>query len=329
MPNTTGGHVLPDRYQLEFEEPLRRIREKIREMEAWTEHNPDYAAAEIKRLEEQEHRLLKEIYSNLNNWQRVQIARHPLRPYTLDYIEMMMTDFTELHGDRFAGDDPAMVAGFARIDGIPVAVIGQQKGRDNESRIKRNFGMPNPEGYRKALRIMKLAEKFSRPVLSFVDTPGAFPGIHAEEHGQGEAIARNLMEMSRLKVPIVVTIIGEGGSGGALGIGVGDRVIMLENAWYSVIAPESCATILMRSSEKKDYFAEKLKLSAGDLKKLGIIDTIIPEPVGGAHNDPKSVAGKLKKELVASIAKLKEKSPDELLRARRRKLRSFGRWSER
>jgi len=313
---------------LEFEEPLRRIREKIREMEAWTDHNPDYAASEIRRLEEQERRLSKELYANLSNWQRVQIARHPSRPFTLDYIEMILTDFTELHGDRHAGDDPAMIAGLARLDGIPIGLVGHQKGRDNESRVKRNFGMPNPEGYRKALRIMKLAEKFSRPIVSFVDTPGAFPGIHAEEHGQGEAIARNLMEMSHLKVPIVVVIIGEGGSGGALGIGVGDRIIMLENSWYSVIAPESCATILMRSSEKKEYFAEKLKLSAQDLKKIGVIDMIVPEPVGGAHNDPKKVAETLLKELSSTIRQLMELSPVELVLQRLRKLRNMGRWSE-
>ena len=319
---------MPDRYVLDFEEPLRQIRQKIHEMESWSDRNPEYARAEIERLEEQESRLAKEIYSRLTNWQRVQIARHPRRPYMLDYIEMMMTDFTELHGDRYAGDDPAMVCGFAKLDEFPVAVTGQQKGRDKESRIKRNFGMPNPEGYRKALRIMKLAEKFSRPVLSFIDTPGAFPGIQAEERGQGEAIARNLMEMSNLKVPIIIIIIGEGGSGGALGIGVGDSIIMLENAWYSVIAPESCATILTRSTEKKDQFAEALKVSAPDLIKLGIIDVIIPEPVGGAHNDPHMVAEKLKSEILVFLKKLKALSPEELVRSRIRKFRSMGRWSE-
>ena len=319
---------MPERYVLDFEEPLRQIREKIRELEAWTDRNPDYAAAEIKRLEEKEYRLSKDIYSNLTNWQRVQIARHPSRPYTLDYIDMMMTDFVELHGDRYSGDDPAMISGLAKLNDLPVAVIGQQKGRDNESRVKRNFGMANPEGYRKALRIMKLAEKFARPVVSFVDTPGAFPGIHAEEHGQGEAIARNLMEMSTLKVPVVVIIIGEGGSGGALGIGIGDRIVMLENAWYSVIAPESCATILMRSTEKKDQLSGSLKLSAEDLKKMGIIDIIIPEPFGGAHNDPRKVADTLKSEIYSLLKKLKEISVEELVRSRIRKFRAIGRWSE-
>ena len=319
---------MPDRYILEFEEPLREIRQKIKEMEAWAEHDPEHARAEIRILEDKERRLSNEIYGNLTNWQRVQIARHPNRPYTLDYIAMMMTEFTELHGDRCTSDDPAMITGFAKIDTLSVAVIGQQKGRDSESRMARNFGMPNPEGYRKALRIMKLAEKFSRPVLTFVDTPGAFPGIQAEEHGQGEAIARNLMEMSRLKVPIIVTVIGEGGSGGALGIGVGDRVIMLENAWYSVISPESCSTILVRNSDKKDLFAEALKLNANDLKKSGIVDIIIPEPIGGVHNDPLMVADRLKNEIAAIVKKLKNVSPDELIHARIKKFRLMGRWSE-
>ena len=319
---------MPDRYVLDFEEPLRKIRQKIREMEDWANNNPDYAKAEIQRLEEQELRLSKEIYSNLSNWQRVQIARHPNRPYTLDYIELMLTEFTELHGDRCSGDDPAMISGFGKIEDLPVAVVGQQKGRDNESRIKRNFGMANPEGYRKALRIMKLAEKFSRPVLSFIDTPGAFPGIMAEEHGQGEAIARNLLEMSRLKVPVIVTIIGEGGSGGALGIGIGDKIIMLENAWYSVIAPESCSTILMRNTEKKDHFAEVLKLSAHDLKKMGLVDVIIPEPIGGAHNDFPGVAETLKSAILKLIKTLRSKSPVDLVNSRVQKLRSIGRWSE-
>lgn len=319
---------MPERYLLDFEEPLRNIRQKIREMEDWAEHDPSYNRAAIRRLETKEKKLIKEIYSNLTNWQRVQIARHPERPYTLDYINMMITDFTELHGDRLAGDDPAMITGFGKIGDTAVAIIGQQKGRDNESRIMRNFGMANPEGYRKALRVMKLAEKFSRPVITFVDTPGAFPGIQAEERGQGEAIAKNLMEMSRLRVPIIVTIIGEGGSGGALGIGVGDVIVMLENSWYSVIAPESCSTILTRSADKKDYFSEALKLSSTDLKKLGIIDIIIPEPVGGAHHDPQSVANSLRTELLSSLKKLSSLSEEELVRNRINKFRVMGKWSE-
>lgn len=319
---------MPERYLLDFEEPMRRIRHQIREMEDWSDRDPEYTKNEIKRLEDQEKRLSDEIYSNLTSWQRVQIARHPQRPHTLDYIKKMTTDFIELHGDRKTGDDPAMVAGFAKIGDIPVAVIGQQKGHDNESRIKRNFGMPNPEGYRKALRIMKLAEKFSRPVLSFVDTPGAFPGIEAEEHGQGEAIARNLMEMSMLQTPIIVTIIGEGGSGGALGIGVGDKIVMLENSWYSVIAPESCAMILMRSTEKKDKLTESLKLTAQDLKKLGLIDNIIKEPVGGAHNDPDLVAKRLKADILKILPELMKTSGTNLVKQRIHKFKAMGRWSE-
>jgi len=319
---------LPDRYLLDFEEPLRQIRHKISEMEDWSGHDPEYAKSEIKRLEKQEEKLSKEIYTKITDWQRVQIARHPNRPYTLDYINMMMTDFTELHGDRNSGDDLAMIAGFAKFNDISVAVIGQQKGRDNESRIKRNFGMPNPEGYRKALRIMKLAEKFSRPVLTFIDTPGAFPGIMAEEHGQGEAIAINLKEMSRLKVPIIVTIIGEGGSGGALGIGIGDKVFMLENSWYSVIAPESCSTILMKNTEKKVLFAESLKLTAADLKRIGIIDKIIKEPLGGAHNNPEMVAKQLKSEIIKILDDLIKIPSDELVNMRINKLMKIGRWSE-
>jgi len=320
---------MPERYVLEFEKPLMRIRQKIREMESWADHKPAYAEGEIRRLEEQEAKLCEDIYTNLSNWQRVQIARHPARPHTLDYIDLMMTDFTELHGDRYAGDDPAMITGFAQLGSTTVAVIGQQTGHDNDARIRHNFGMASPEGYRKALRVLKLAEKFNRPIVTFVDTPGAFPGIQAEEHGQGEAISRNLMEMSHLRVPIVVTIIGEGGSGGALGIGVGDRIIMLENSWYSVIAPESCSTILTRTPDKKDFFAEALKVSAKDLKKLGIIDVILPEPLGGAHLDPKSVAESLKKELLSSLKKLSGMEPAALVMQRQEKFLAMGKWSDR
>ena len=313
---------------LDFEEPLKRIRHQIHEMENWSERDPEHSRNEIKRLEEQEKRLSKEIYSRLTSWQRVQIARHMQRPHTLDYISRMMTDFIELHGDRTTGDDPAMIAGLAKIKNIPVAVIGQQKGHDNETLIKRNFGMSSPEGYRKALRIMKLAEKFSLPVISFVDTQGAYPGIEAEKHGQGEAIARNLMEMSRLKTPVIVIVIGEGGSGGALGIGIGDRVIMLENSWYSVIAPESCAMILMRSTDKKDKLTESLKLTAGDLKDLGIIDDIIEEPLGGAHNDPGLMAKRLKAKILKQLDELMKTPENELIRNRIQKFRKMGRWSE-
>ena len=319
---------MPERYLLDFEEPLRQIREKIREIVEWGKNVPERTNIELKRLEDQEKRLCNEIYGNLTNWQRVQIARHPNRPYTLDYIDMIMTDFIELYGDRYAGNDLAMITGFARFNDSPVAVIGQQKGRDNETRIMRNFGMSSPEGYRKALRIMKLAEKYSRPILTFVDTPGAFPGIEAEEHGQGEAIARNLMEMSRLNVPIVVTIIGEGGSGGALGIGIGDRILMLENSWYSVIAPESCSTILVKNVDKKDKFAEYLKLTAPELKKLGIIDLIINEPLGGAHNNPDQVAEQLKIKITTILEELGKIPPEELVNNRMKKFNKMGRWSE-
>ena len=319
---------MAERYILEFEEPLRDIRQKIDEMQLWSDHDSSSPKSDIRRLERQEKKLQKEIYSKLTAWQRVQIARHPQRPHTLDYVNLLLTDFVELHGDRLRADDPAMIAGFGRLDGQPVAVVGQQKGNDNESIIARNFGMPNPEGYRKALRIMKLAEKFNRPVLTFIDTPGAFPGILAEENGQGEAIARNLMEMSRLKVPIIVTVIGEGGSGGALGIGVGDRVLILENSFYSVIAPESCAMILMRSTDKKDVLSESLKFSSEDLKQLGIVDTIIPEPVGGAHNDPHETTLKLKTEITGAIRDLSSLSPEKIVADRIRKFRSMGTWCE-
>lgn len=319
---------MPDRYLLDFEEPLHQIREKIKEIEEWHGNNTADRTADIRRLEEQEKKLSEEIYSNLTNWQRVQIARHPKRLYTLDYIENLFEDFTELHGDRRSGDDPAMIAGFAKFGSRSVAVIGQQKGRDNESRIMRNFGMANPEGYRKAMRVMKIAEKFNRPVLTFVDTPGAFPGIEAEERGQGEAIAVNLMEMSRLKVPIIVTIIGEGGSGGALGIGVGDRVVMLENSWYSVIAPESCSMILVKNPDKKDKFAQSLKLTASELKKLGIIDEIVNEPLGGVHNDPQKVIKQLKTLFGSMLDDLTKLSPEKLVNARMKKLMRIGRWSE-
>jgi len=319
---------VPDNYLLDFEEPLRQIRVKIHEIEAWDNYNPKLARDEIARLEEQEQKTRQDLYTNLTNWQRVQIARHPERYYTLDYINAMFTDFIELHGDRFAGDDSAMIAGFARLNNYQVAVIGQQKGRDNESRIFRNFGMANPEGYRKALRVMKLAEKFNVPILTFVDTPGAFPGIEAEERGQGEAIAVNLREMSRLTVPVIVTIIGEGGSGGGLGIGVGDRVIMLENSWYSVISPESCSTILVKSPDKKDKFSEYLKLSAPELKKLGIIDTIISEPPGGAHHNPDQVVRDLKNELVKLLDELTRVPGQKLAKIRYAKFMSMGRWSE-
>jgi acetyl-CoA carboxylase carboxyl transferase subunit alpha len=265
---------------------------------------------------------------NLTRWQRVQLARHPERPYTLDYIDLMTTDFIELHGDRYFGDDHAIAGGFAKLDGRTVMMIGHQKGRDTKSNIFRNFGMPNPEGYRKALRLMKLAEKFRKPVVTLLDTPGAYPGIEAEERGQAEAIARNLFEMAQLRVPIVVAIVGEGASGGALGIGVGDRILMLENGWYSVIAPESCSSILWKTWDYKEQAAEALKLTAKDLLQQKIIDRIVPEPVGGAHKNPKEAAEILKKILIEEIEPLTKIKPDRLVESRIEKFGAMGSFSE-
>ncbi|MDP2036948.1 MAG: acetyl-CoA carboxylase carboxyltransferase subunit alpha [Ignavibacteria bacterium] len=285
-------------------------------------------SSEIKTLEEKVLQLKQSIYSNLTRWQRVQLARHPERPYTLDYIYMITEGFIELHGDRAFKDDHAIVAGLAKIDGQTVMIIGHQKGRDTKSNVFRNFGMPNPEGYRKALRLMKLAEKFKIPVITMLDTPGAYPGIEAEERGQAEAIARNLLEMSRLKVPIVVVIIGEGASGGALGIGVGDRVLMLQNTWYSVISPESCSSILWRSWEYKEQAAESLRLTAEDLLEQGIIDRIIPEPLGGAHKDHHQMAVTLKAVLKEELAALIKIKPDKLVANRLEKFAKMGVYEE-
>ena len=285
---------------LEFEKPIIELEKKVEEMRKYSDSLD--IADDIKILEDQIHQLRKSVYESLTRWQKVQLARHPDRPYTLDYIGMIMTDFIELHGDRYFRDDKAIVGGFARLGDIPVMVIGQQKGRDTKSNLYRNFGMMNPEGYRKALRLMKLAAKFKRPVINLVDTPGAFPGLEAEERGQAEAVARNLFEMSHLPTPIIIAIIGEGASGGALGIGVGDRVLMMENTWYSVISPESCSSILWRSWDYKEQAAEALKLTAPDLLAQGIIDRIIPEPLGGAHRNPKEAAETLKKILLQHLA---------------------------
>ncbi len=263
---------------LEFEKPIVELQKKISDMEEFSRVENIELEGEIKSLQGKLKKLQDSIFSNLTRWQRVQLARHPRRPYTLDYIRMIMTDFVELHGDRGFADDKAMVGGFARLDGRPVIVLGQQKGRDTKSKLYRNFGMANPEGYRKALRLMRLADKFGRAIVIFIDTPGAFPGIGAEERGQAESIARNLREMTMLEVPIVIVIIGEGASGGALGIGVGDRVYMMENSWYSVISPEGCAAILWRDAAKAPDAAEALKVTAPDVAKLNLIDGIIPEP---------------------------------------------------
>jgi len=299
---------------LDFEKPVFDLEQKIQEMRKY-EGNVDISG-EINRLEKKVHQLRESVYANLTRWQRVQLARHPDRPYTLDYIERIMDDFVELHGDRKYGDDKAIVGGFAALDGKSVMVIGQQKGRDTKSNVYRNFGMMNPEGYRKALRLMKLAEKFKRPVITMLDTPGAFPGIEAEERGQAEAIARNLFEMSKLKVPVIVVIIGEGASGGALGIGVGDRILMMENAWYSVISPESCSSILWRSWDYKEQAAEALRLTAPDLVEQKIVDRIIKEPLGGAHRNPQEAAMILKNVLLEELKLLSKLKPEKLVERR-------------
>jgi acetyl-CoA carboxylase carboxyl transferase subunit alpha len=309
---------------LEFEKPILELEEKIEELRKYAD-NPDIAA-EMQRIEKKVHQLQHSVFAGLTRWQRVQLARHPERPYTLDYIQMMTSDFVELHGDRSFRDDKAIVGGFARLGDQPVMFIGHQKGRDTKSNLYRNFGMPNPEGYRKALRLMKLAEKFKRPVVTLLDTPGAFPGLEAEERGQAEAIARNIFEMSHLRTPILVVIIGEGASGGALGIGVGDRILMLENTWYSVISPESCSSILWRSWEFKEQAAEALQLTAPDLKKQGIIDTIVPEPLGGAHRNPEKAAAILKETLLAELRPLMKLKPEKLVEKRIDKFSTMGSW---
>ncbi len=277
-------------FHLDFERPLVELEERIRELRIKASAGDGHAAREIIELEAKLNAMRSEVYGNLSRWHRVQVARHPKRPYSLDYINKLATDFIELHGDRGFRDDPAVVGGFATFFGHKVMFVGQQKGRNTKENIQRNFGMMHPEGYRKALRLFRLAEKFRLPIVIFIDTPGAFPGIGAEERGQAEAIARNIFEMARISVPIIITIIGEGASGGALGIGVGDTVLMMENAWYSVISPEGCAAILWRDRAEAPKAAEALKLTAPDLLELGMIDRIIPEPVGGAHTDPDKAA---------------------------------------
>jgi len=309
---------------LEFEKPIIELEQKMEEMRRYAD-NPDIAV-EIGKIEKRVNQLQLAVYAGLTRWQKVQLARHPDRPYTLDYIAMMTKDFIELHGDRHFRDDKAIVGGFAHLDDKKIMLIGHQKGRDTKSNVFRNFGMPNPEGYRKALRLMKLAEKFGLPVVTLLDTPGAFPGLEAEERGQAEAIARNLLEMARLRVPIVVAIIGEGASGGALGIGVGDRILMMENAWYSVISPESCSSILWRSWDFKEQAAEALQLTAPDLKKQGIIDEILPEPLGGAHRNPEQAARVLKDAILLELKQLGKLKPEKLLERRVEKFSAMGVW---
>lgn len=311
---------------LDFEKPIVELETKLEEMRKFSD-NLDIEK-EIVKIEEKVKILKENIYKELTRWQRVQLARHADRPYTLDYINLMTTNFIELHGDRHFKDDKAIVGGFANLDEHKVLIIGHQKGRDTKTNLYRNFGMPNPEGYRKALRLMKLAEKFNKPVITMLDTPGAFPGLEAEERGQAEAIARNLFEMSKLKVPIIVVIIGEGASGGALGLGVGDRILMLENCWYSVISPESCSSILWRSWEYKEQAAEALKLTAPDLLKQKIIDRIIPEPLGGAHKDHQEAAKMLKGVLKEELSQLIKIKPEKLVENRLEKFGSMGEFIE-
>lgn len=309
---------------LDFEQPLEELKQQLEQAKATHNKGKVDMSDTISQLEKKMLAVRKEMYKNLTGWQKVQISRHPDRPYTLDYIEGMCKSFVELHGDRNVKDDKAMVGGLASIDGHSVMIIGQQKGRNTKQRQYRNFGMPNPEGYRKALRLMKMAEKFNIPVVTLIDTPGASPGLEAEERGQGEAIAKNLMEMSVLKVPIICIVIGEGASGGALGIAVGDKVAMLENSWYSVISPENCSTILWRSWDYKEQAAEALKLSASDMLANGLIDTVIREPLGGAHNDPQVMYKTLKLEIKRLLKELNEIPTDELVRQRIEKFCGMG-----
>jgi len=313
-------------FYLDFEKSLKVIDEKIIEME--TSDDPDSKRSRIEELKEQRKQELKSIFSGLTRWQRVQIARHPQRPFSLDYIQKLAPDFVELHGDRHFADDPSLVGGLGSIDGQSILFIGQQKGRNTNENLFRNFGMMRPEGYRKALRLMKLAEKFNVPIVSLIDTPGAYPGIGAEERGQGEAIARNLLEMSRLKVPILVIIIGEGASGGALGIGVCDRMLMLENTWYSVISPEGCASILWRDAALASNAADAMKVTPKDLLEMGICDRIIAEPLGGAHRKPDKMVESLKSVILEELNALLQTDPDAFLDQRISRYDAMGVFTE-
>jgi len=317
MPVPKGPH-------LEFEQPVVELAMKIEDLLK----TATVTDADVKNLQTKKEALQKKIASKLTSWNRIELARRAGRPFTLDYVKSIFTDFVELHGDRRFGDDPALICGLARIGDQSVMIVGQQKGRDTKESIRRNFGMANPEGYRKALRCMKLAEKFGLPVISFIDTPGAFPGLGAEERGQGEAIAVNLMEMAVLRVPIIAVVIGEGASGGALGIGVGDRLLMLENAWYGVISPESCSAILWGDSSKKQELSGTMKITADDLKALNVIDRIIPEPLGGAHWDPEAMAATLGEALKEELARLKGVGIESLLRKRSAKYAAMAQFSE-
>ena len=315
-------------FYLDFEKPIVDLDQKIDEMIEMSSKDGTDLSSEIVRLKEKREKITKKIYSNLSRWQRVQLARYPKRPYTLDYIERLSPSFVELHGDRCFGDDHAIVSGIGKIDDYHVAYVGQQKGKNTKENLERNFGMSRPEGYRKALRIMKMAAKFNRPVICFIDTPGAYPGIGAEERGQAEAIAKNLMEMAVLPVPIMVIVIGEGASGGALGIGVGDRLIMLENTWFSVISPEGCASILWRDASKAEMAADAMKVTAQDLHEMGICDEIIPEPLGGAHKDYDLMAQQVKKVIIKELDELMQLETSELIERRITKYDRIGMWEE-
>lgn len=313
---------------LEFERPLYELESKINELRSFSSNKNITLGPEIKKLAEKLEKMKREIYNNLTAWQKVQIARHAERPYTLDYIRLMTTDFVELHGDRQFADDLALVAGLVQINGTKAMILGHQKGRDTKENVMRNFGCAHPEGYRKAMRLMHLAEKFGLPIVILIDTPGAYPGVGAEERGQAQAIAENLRDMIQLKTPIVATIIGEGGSGGALGIGIADRVCILQHAYYSVISPEGCASILWRNAVKAPQAAEALKMTAEHLLEFGIVDEIVPEPLGGAHQDPQKMASTLKAIILKHIKELSALSPEDLLTQRYNKFRKIGAYAE-
>ena len=311
-------------YYLDFEKPIAEIDKKIEELRTFSYHPPPKVAEEIASLEAQRQKILAKVYGNLNRWQRTQLSRHFSRPTFLDYVDRLFTDVIEFHGDRKFGDDPAVMGGLAHFQGMSVMIIGHQKGRTVQEKMARNFGMPNPEGYRKALRLMKLAEQFEKPLITMIDTPGAYPGLGAEERGQAMAIAENLQAMATLRVPIVSVIIGEGGSGGALALGVGDRLLMLENATYSVISPEGCAAILWNSEKEKERAAEALKGTAADLHELGVIDEVLPEPLGGAHRDVEGMVRTLSQSLARHMNELRANSMEDLLKKRYEKYRCMG-----
>ena len=317
-----------DRFVLEFERPLIELEKRIQGMKEYSRDEDVEMSEEIAKLEEKALKLSKDIYTKLTRWQKVQLARHPQRPYTLDHIQRMTRFFIEVHGDRAYGDDPAIVAGFGAIEDQHVVIVGHQKGRTTKEKLYRNFGMPHPEGFRKALKVMKLGSKFHRPIVCLLDTPGAHPGIGAEERGQAEAIARNLFEMSHLPVPILVIVIGEGASGGALGIGIGDRLLMMENTWYSVISPEGCAAILWRDSARADLAADAMKVTSQDLFDMKILDKIIPEPPGGAHRDPDKAAAILKQAILEELEQLQQIPPETLIDNRIEKFGKMGFWDE-